>query len=390
MKKNIAGTDFEYLVVRDSAGKEMFKTKSVNKAADFKSGKKDYSVYGIGKDHTGFGKKIMAKGGVSGRHRKKSLEERAEEMVGSVTWHSLDKKTQAGLISEMIMDGTMPQMMAGGAVVKSSFSATFTLMNGTKVTEKYESKEDMDEGIANFYMENDVEDVEITEKDLKKILEEEEKLTGERAGEKKAGMDKPKAKSSLFDMAKKSEPKGKAKGKDKPEVRVSGIEDEIARYDELKAIINNAKAEQELIGGRLKEVGKDKYLELYEENRRRPDNFNLADGDKDILFMVTDKYKLVSPEKEAILEEYPDLLGIDVTYKFDNDTLEKTGTNGERIGDIINDLIMNTEDISEADKRNLLKVEKKVAIKKGSIDRLLDYDNPTEIFNLIEPILALK
>ena len=106
--------------------------------------------------------------------------------------------------------------------------------------------------------------------------------------------------------------------------------------------------------------------------------------------MVFDKYKKVTPEKEEILKQYDDILGIDIKYVFDNKILEKTGKNGENIGDIINDLIQNSDDISEQDKENLLLVEKKVGIKKGTIDRLMDYENPEEIFQLIDVIVGLK
>ena len=243
-------------------------------------------------------------------------------------------------------------------MVATGFIVTYILMDGKKIERKYKSKEDMDEGIANAYLEFDIENIEVAE----------EKPAKEKVG--------------LFAMAKKAEPK-KSKGAPKPEVVVDGIESEIARYDELKEIINSAKAEQEVIGGRLKEIGKENFLELYEEKGKKPENFNLKDGDEEILFIVMDKYKKVEPEKEALLEKYDDLLEKVTTYSFNPEVLD-------RVGDVVEELIMGSKKISEADKAKLLVVDTTVAIKKGSIDRLMDYDNPNEIFDLIEPILALK
>jgi hypothetical protein len=293
------------------------------------------------------------------RLRKKSLEEKAEMLVGSSTWHTLNRVEKADVISEMLTEGllmaTMP-IMARGGVTADSLKVKYTLSNNEVVVVDYDSKEAMDDGIADFYLTNDVEAVEIVES-------------------------KKEEKKGLFDMAKKA-PVKKSASKEKPEVIVEGIESEIARYDALKEIINNAKAEQEVIGGKLKQIGKEEFLALYEETNRKPDNFNLADGDEKILFIVMDKYKKVEPEKEALLEQYDGLLEKVTTYSFNPEVLD-------RVGEQVSDLILNS-DLSEADKKNLLIVETTTTIRKGSIDRLTDYEDPEEIFNLIEPILALK
>lgn len=293
--------------------------------------------------------------GGSVKYRKKSLEERAENLVGSSTWHDLGKLQKAEVISELVTEGVLPNMMAEGGIASSEkFTVKYTLADGKMVEVVYNSKNDMDEGIAEFYLANDVENVEVQEQKKK----------------------------SLFDMAKKTDaPKSKSKAK--PEVRVVGIESEIARYDELKEIINNAKAEQEIIGGKLKQIGKEQFLELYEEKGGKPDNFNLADGDEEILFIVMDKYKKVEPEKQAILEQYKGLLEVVTTYSFNPEVLD-------RVGEVVSNLILESKDLSDDDKNKLIIKDTTVAIKKGTIDRLMDYDDPEQIFDLVEPIMALK
>jgi hypothetical protein len=257
--------------------------------------------------------------------------------------------------------------MAKGSVVSNKMSVTFTLADGKKETREYSSKEEMDEGIADMYMSFDVEDVKVNE-----VKEE------------------VKEKKSLFSMAKEKPTAAKSSKSKYQQVEVPGIGGDLERYKELHAIIKNAEAEKEILSGRLYEIGKDKFMEMYLENRRRPENFKLADAGEDLLFIMFDKYKMVTPEKEEILEKFKDVLGIDVKYTFDKEILEKTNKNGELIGDVINELIMNSDDIPEEDKENLIVVEKKVGIKKGTIDRLMDYDDPEEIFVLIDPIVGLK
>ena len=197
-------------------------------------------------------------------------------------------------------------------------------------------------------------------------------------------------KKSLFASAKPAPATTAAAKKKRERVQVDGIEDEIARYDQLKATINNAKAEQEVIGGRLKEIGREKFLELYEQRGVRPANFDLADGDQNILLEVTDKYLKVEPEKAELLRQFDGLLEEKTTYEFDSELLEKEVSEGMTIGDVISMLIQDSKLIPENDKANLIKAKMSMRVPKGTIDRLMDYDNPREVFSLISPILALK
>lgn len=196
-------------------------------------------------------------------------------------------------------------------------------------------------------------------------------------------------KSSLFKTAKQA-PATAASKKKRERVEVDGIEDDIKKYDELKAIINNAKAEQEIIGGKLKSIGREKFLDLYVERGVRPANFDLADGSQNILLEVTDKYLKVEPDKATLLRQYDGLLEEKTTYEFDSDLLEKVAANGMTIGEIVSNLIQGSNLISDQDKENLIKAKTATRVPKGTIDRLLQYDDPKEIFYLISPILALK
>jgi hypothetical protein len=191
-------------------------------------------------------------------------------------------------------------------------------------------------------------------------------------------------KKGIFKLAKITE-KTTSKGKEKRQgVAIEGIESDISRYEELKAIMKNAKAESDLIGGRIKEVGSQKWLELYEQSGTNPNSINLIDGDETIMLQVKDAYKKVEPEKKVILQEnYPDLVETTVVFTF-NDTLL------DKYGEVVFNLIKNSKEIAEQDKDNLIKGESTTKIKKGSIDKILNYPNPEEVFILIEPTMALS
>jgi hypothetical protein len=320
---------------------------------------------------------MMAHGGKThkSRHRKKTLEEKAMEAVGSATWFQLDKETQAGVIAELITEGILPQRMAKGAKVANDFTVTYELMDGKKVVEKYGSEEEMDAGLANFYLMNDVKDA------IVGSVEEVKEVKASPAAEK------PKKK-GLFDTEKAVAKVAKSKETSQV-VHIPGLEKEFVKFDELKAQIKNAEAEQEIIRGYIKDIAEEKYLDIYEKDRKRPTSIILESGGTEIRYTVTDKYKTMTPEKETVLQQYDNLLGTEYTFKFDNDILDKEGNNGEKIADIVNDLIANSEDIPDDLKAKLVVITKKTTVKKGTIARLLDYDNPSEILQIIEPTITL-
>jgi len=198
----------------------------------------------------------------------------------------------------------------------------------------------------------------------------------------------PKPKKNIFASAKPVQPTGSKKKRER--VEVDGIADKIRRYDELKAILKVTEAEQKLLAGELYEVGREKFLDLYEERGYRPANFDLADGNENILLEVTDRYLKVEPEKAEILKQYDGLLEEKTTYEFDNQLLEKPVAGGVTIGDIVSELIQGSKLIPDEDKANLIKAKKSMRVPKGTLDRLLEYDNPREVFMLISPVLALK
>lgn len=300
---------------------------------------------------------MMARGGYASRHRKRTLEEKAQEMYGS-DWFDLDERTRKELIDDLrITKGEK------GLIVGDKYVATFTLANGKTIKKSYSTKDELDEGIGDMYMDNDVIDVKIEETKAKEEPKEEKK--------------------GIFKLAKITE-KTTSKGKEKRQgVAIEGIESDISRYEELKAIMKNAKAESDLIGGRIKEVGSQKWLELYEQSGTNPNSIDLIDGDETIMLQVKDGYKKVEPEKRAILQEnYPDLLETTIVYTMDTALLDK-------YGEVITNLINNSKDIEEKDKDKLVKGESTTIIKKGSIDKILNYPNPEEVFILIEPTMAL-
>jgi len=158
----------------------------------------------------------------------------------------------------------------------------------------------------------------------------------------------------------------------------------IGKFLELKKTIEAATAELKMVEGDIKAVGKDLFMKEYRAQKSTPENFFLQDETAAAcMLIVQDKYTMVDENKAAVLANFPGLVTETVVYKMNTELVEK-------YGEVISAMIMKCKEISAEDKVNLITGEKTFSVAKGSIDRLLQYENPEQIFELINPIVALK
>jgi len=328
---------------------------------------------------------MMAHGGETEMYTK-SVEEQAQEMVGS-RFFELNQQEREELINTLIKDGVIYPRVTytqfeeedfeyadGGGVTTASYKVVYQMVGSKDKKEKLFT----DKTKAELFAETMEEDEDVKSVKLEEIKPE------------KAAKVAKEPTVNLFGAAKKA-PATTAAKKTRPVVEVDEIAEEIARHDQLKAIIDNAKAELEIVDGRIEEVALEKYLQMYEDTGRNPPNFDLSAGGNSLIFIVMDKYIKVTPEKRAILEQYGEgLVEVVNTYEFNNAVIEKKVKGNQTVGDIISKMIMNSPDIPEADKANLITVKETMRVPKGTIDRLGEYDNIPEVFTIIEPITALK
>ena len=171
---------------------------------------------------------------------------------------------------------------------------------------------------------------------------------------------------------------------DKKILPAHDLGDKVGRYADLKHQIEALTGELKMIEGDIKVRGKELFLQQYKIEKRTPDNFKIQDDTgATCLFIVMDKYTSVDDTKAELLREYDGVLGENVVYKFNPELVEKYGA-------VISDLIASSPDIEEEDKGNLISGEKTYVVNKGSIDRLLQFANPEQVLELINPICSLK
>lgn len=175
-----------------------------------------------------------------------------------------------------------------------------------------------------------------------------------------------------------------AKKTDKKVINAPELGNKIQRFAELKQLIDSATGELKMIEGDIKGIGKKLFMSEYKQQRSTPDNFKIQDeAGFTCMFICMDKYTIVDENKAGILSQFDGLLAENVVYKFNADLVEKYGA-------VLSELILNCSDIDDLDKGNLISGEKTFSVAKGSIDRLMQYANPDQVYELINPIVALK
>lgn len=175
------------------------------------------------------------------------------------------------------------------------------------------------------------------------------------------------------------------KAADKKLIKAPELADKVKQYAELKAKIEANTAQLKMIEGDIKGKGKELFLSQYREQRSTPENFLIQDETgASCMFICMDKYTVVDETKAGLLESsFEGLLNETIVHRFNPELVEKYGA-------VLSGLIMNCKAIDDEDKPNLITGEKTFSIAKGSIDRLMLYENPDQVFELINPICSLK
>lgn len=167
-------------------------------------------------------------------------------------------------------------------------------------------------------------------------------------------------------------------------IKVDLLDDKIKRFNDLKNEIEAATGELKMIEGDIKGLGREVYLKEYRAAKMKPESFKMQDKTgATCLFICMDKYTIVDENKAEVLGQFNDLLDKKQTFKINADLVEK-------YGEVLSKLILGSKQIEEEDKLNLIQGDVQYSVKKGSLDRIMQYENPEMIFELINPIVALK
>ena len=165
--------------------------------------------------------------------------------------------------------------------------------------------------------------------------------------------------------------------------------EKIQTLESLQDRMKSDKAKADMISDELKDLGKEKWSEMYQKTGRNPGSVMLesrvGEDTAQVMFVPSDKYISLTGEKaEALREEFgEDIVEEKTTFAFDNDMIEK-------YGEILSNLIEGCDEISDEDKGKIIKAVTVFSVAKGTIDVMKNYGQVSEVMEQVKPVIALK
>lgn len=196
---------------------------------------------------------------------------------------------------------------------------------------------------------------------------------------------------NLFSKAKSTAPKTSAKKDEKTRIDLNDPDffTKVYKLEILQDRMKSDKAQADLISDEIKELSKEEWVRLYEKTGKNPGSIFVEsivnEQVAQVMFVPSDKYLTVTSEKAEVLTEK---FGLDIVeektvFSFDNDMIEK-------YGEVLSNLIMSSDDISDSDKDKIIKASTSYSISKGTIDKMKSYGVVSEVMEEIKPVISLK
>ena len=197
---------------------------------------------------------------------------------------------------------------------------------------------------------------------------------------------------NLFAKAKKAAPAKTTAAKDK-KVRLQVTDptffSKVEKLEQLNDTLKSAKAQADMISDEIKDMAKSEWDDYYSQTGKNPESVmivqEVAGDTAQVMFIPMDKYITVTEARaEELRETYgEEIVEEDTTFAFDSAMIEK-------YGEVLSMLIENCPDITDADKEKIIKATTKYSVAKGTIDKLNQYGDVTEVMEAVKPVVALK
>lgn len=189
--------------------------------------------------------------------------------------------------------------------------------------------------------------------------------------------------SNLFNQAQAKAPTTKSATNDVI-LSTPELTDQIAKFKKLSIAVQEAETELKMVHGDIVEAMTEKYIQMYKQNKTRPESIKFGNQSEKLQFLVTSRYRTVKTTEEAdeLNNQFPNIVGKEVSYIFNPQILEK-------YSDLISDAIMKSQLPQEA-KESLIVANTKYGIDKQALDKLQVYGNIQDVFYSISPVVQLK
>jgi dihydroxyacetone kinase-like predicted kinase len=196
---------------------------------------------------------------------------------------------------------------------------------------------------------------------------------------------------NLFNKAKTTAPKTAAKKDEKVRINMNDPDffTKVYKLEILQDRMKSDKAQADMLADEIKDLSKEEWVRIYEKTGKNPGSIFVEsivnEQVAQVMFVPSDKYITVNADKaEVLIEKYgQDIIEEKTTFSFDNDMIEK-------YGEILSNLIMSSDGISDSDKEKIIKASTSYSISKGTIDKMKFYGPIGEIMEEVKPVVSLK
>ena len=196
---------------------------------------------------------------------------------------------------------------------------------------------------------------------------------------------------NLFNKAKTTDPKTAAKKDDKVRINLNDPDffTKVYKLEILQDRMKSDKAQADMLADEIKDLSKEEWVRLYEKTGKNPGSIFVEsivnEQTAQVMFVPSDKYITVNADKaDVLIEKYgQDIIEEKTTFSFDNDMIEK-------YGEVLSNLIMSCDDISDSDKEKIIKASTAYSISKGTIDKMKFFGPIGEIMEEVKPVVSLK
>ena len=197
---------------------------------------------------------------------------------------------------------------------------------------------------------------------------------------------------NLFTKAKKSAPVDTKSAKDKKirlQVTDPNFFSKVEKLEKLNDRMKSDKAVADMLSDELKDIAKAEWADYYSQTGKNPESVmivqEVAGDTAQVMFIPTDKYITVTEARaEELRETYgEEIVEEDTTFSFDSTMIEK-------YGEVLSNLIMSCDDISDSDKEKIIKASTAYSISKGTIDKMKFFGPIGEIMEEVKPVVSLK
>jgi len=196
---------------------------------------------------------------------------------------------------------------------------------------------------------------------------------------------------NLFNKAKTTAPNAAAKKDEKVRVNLNDPDffTKVYKLEILQDRMKSDKAQADMLADEIKDLSKEEWVRLYEKTGKNPGSIFVEsivnEQVAQVMFVPSDKYITVNADKaEVLIEKYgQDIIEEKTTFSFDNDMIEK-------YGEVLSNLIMSSDSISDSDKEKIIKASTSYSISKGTIDKMKFYGPIGEIMEEVKPVVSLK